>query len=103
MGQKVNPIGFRVGITEDWKSRWYAPKAAYGFFLIEDYKIRKFVDEKLNRQPPFAAIADVMIERTADFTVFAAQDYREIPYYLGADLLKCAYRDGREVYRQGEC
>lgn len=41
--------------------------------------------------------------RAADFTVFAAQDYREIPYYLGADLLKCAYRDGREVYRQGEC
>ena len=34
MGQKVNPTGFRVGITEDWKSRWYAPKAAYGNFLV---------------------------------------------------------------------
>ena len=41
MGQKVNPTGFRVGITEDWKSKWYAPKAAYGDFLVEDFKIRK--------------------------------------------------------------
>jgi small subunit ribosomal protein S3 len=66
MGQKVNPIGFRTGITEDWRSRWYAPKAVYGEFLVEDHKIRKHVDNKLNRQPPFAAIADVLIERTRE-------------------------------------
>ena len=66
MGQKVNPIGFRTGITEDWKSRWYAPKAVYGEFLVEDQKIRKHIDNKLNRQPPFAAISDVMIERTRE-------------------------------------
>jgi small subunit ribosomal protein S3 len=64
VGQKVHPLGFRVGITEDWRSRWYAPKAAYGEFLIEDQKIRKYVDDKLNRQPPFAAVAKVEIERT---------------------------------------
>src|ERR1700689_3087215 len=66
MGQKVNPIGFRTGITEDWRSRWYAPKHAYGDFLGEDYRIRKYVDEKLNRRPPFAAVADIMIERTRE-------------------------------------
>ena len=66
MGQKVNPIGFRVGITEDWKSRWYAPKSAYGDFLVEDWKVRKFVDAKLNRRPPFAAVADILIERTRE-------------------------------------
>ena len=66
MGQKVNPIGFRTGITEDWKSRWYAPKHAYGDFLGEDYKIRKHVDAKLNRKPPFAAVADILIERTRE-------------------------------------
>jgi small subunit ribosomal protein S3 len=66
MGQKVNPTGFRVGITEDWKSRWYAPKAAYGEFLVEDYKIRNYIDGKLNRRPPFAAISDIMIERTRE-------------------------------------
>ena len=66
MGQKVNPIGFRTGITEDWRSRWYAPKSAYGDFLGEDFRIRKYVDEKLNRRPPFAAVADIMIERTRE-------------------------------------
>ncbi len=66
MGQKCNPIGFRVGITEGWKSRWYAPKAAFGTFLVEDERIRKYVDDKLNRQPPFAGISKVEIERTRD-------------------------------------
>jgi len=66
MGQKVTPTGFRVGITEDWKSRWYAPKAAYGAFLIEDEKIRRYIDRKLNRQPPYAAVSKVEIERTRE-------------------------------------
>jgi small subunit ribosomal protein S3 len=66
MGQKVNPLGFRVGITEDWKSRWYAPKAAFGDFLGEDFKIRTHIDKKLNRRPPFAAVSEVLIERTRE-------------------------------------
>ncbi|MGD1277290.1 MAG: 30S ribosomal protein S3 [Tepidisphaeraceae bacterium] len=66
MGQKVNPIGFRTGITEDWKSRWYAPKSAFGDFLVEDHRVRRFIDEKLNRHPPFAAVADILIERTRE-------------------------------------
>jgi small subunit ribosomal protein S3 len=66
MGQKVNPTGFRTGITEDWKSRWYAPKAAYGDFLVEDFHVRKHIDRKLNRNPPFAAVADILIERTRE-------------------------------------
>ena len=66
MGQKVNPTGFRVGITEDWKSKWYAPKAAYGAFLVEDQKVRRYIDGKLNRRPPFAAVSDILIERTRE-------------------------------------
>jgi small subunit ribosomal protein S3 len=66
MGQKVNPIGFRTGITEDWKSRWYAPKAAYGDFLVEDQKLRRLIDGRLNRRPPFAAVSDILIERTRE-------------------------------------
>ena len=66
MGQKVHPTGFRIGVTEDWRSRWFAPKAAFAEFLIEDQKIREFVDNKLNRQPPYAAVAKVEIERTRD-------------------------------------
>jgi len=64
VGQKVNPTGFRIGITEEWRSRWFAPKAAFAEFLIEDQRIRKFIDDKLNRQPPYAAVAKVEIERT---------------------------------------
>ena len=66
MGQKVHPFGFRVGITEAHKSRWYAPKALYGELLVEDQKIREFCDRHLNRRPPFAAVCDVHIERTRE-------------------------------------
>lgn len=66
MGQKVHPYSFRVGITEPHKSRWYAPKALYGELLVEDYKIRTFVDHRLNRTPPFAAVSDIHIERTRE-------------------------------------
>jgi len=64
VGQKVNPIGFRTGITLDWKSRWFAPKAAFGEFVVEDARIREYIDKRLNRQPPYAAISRVEIERT---------------------------------------
>lgn len=66
MGQKINPTGFRIGITEDWRSRWFAPKAAFAEFLIEDQKIRRYVEERLNKRPPYAAVAKVEIERTRD-------------------------------------
>jgi len=66
VGQKTNPIGFRIGVTEDWRSRWFAPKAAFAEFLIEDQRIRKFVEDRLNRQPPYAAVSKVEIERTRD-------------------------------------
>ncbi|MHC4981801.1 MAG: 30S ribosomal protein S3 [Planctomycetota bacterium] len=66
MGQKVSPIGFRTGITIGWKSRWFAPKSNYGEFLVEDERIRRFIDSRLNRQPPYAAISSIEIERTRE-------------------------------------
>lgn len=66
MGQKTHPYGLRVGITEPHKSRWYAPKALFGELLVEDYKIREFLDRRLNRTPPFAAVSDINIERTRE-------------------------------------
>jgi small subunit ribosomal protein S3 len=66
MGQKTHPYGLRVGITEPHKSRWYAPKALFGELLVEDYKIREFLDKRLNRTPPFAAVSDINIERTRE-------------------------------------
>ncbi len=64
MGQKTHPFGFRLGVTETHRSRWYAPKALYGELLIEDERIRVFLDNRLNRQPPNAAVSDIHIERT---------------------------------------
>jgi small subunit ribosomal protein S3 len=60
MGQKVNPIGFRVGVTTGWDSRWYAEKN-YRLFLEEDLRIRRHIREKLAS----AGISKVVIERTA--------------------------------------
>lgn len=66
MGQKVSPIGFRTGVTIGWKSRWFAPKSNYGEFLVEDARMRKFIDDRFNRQPPYAAISKIEIERTRE-------------------------------------
>jgi len=60
MGQKVHPTGFRVGITEDWRSRWFASKSAFSRYLVEDEKIRRFIKQNFK----FAAIPLVEIERT---------------------------------------
>jgi small subunit ribosomal protein S3 len=62
MGQKVNPYGFRLGITTDWKSRWFAEGKEYKESLLEDWQIRDF----LRRQLPHAAVSRVEIERTRD-------------------------------------
>ena len=45
MGQKVNPIGLRVGIIRDWETKWYAPKAKVADLLLEDLKIREFLNK----------------------------------------------------------
>ena len=62
MGQKTHPIGFRIGITEPWRSRWYATKRNYGQLLVEDAKIREFIKKNY----AFAAISKIEIERTRE-------------------------------------
>ena len=63
MGQKVSPTGFRLGVTEDWRSRWFAGKD-YASNLENDLAIRKFLDKELAR----AAVSRVEIERAGDKT-----------------------------------
>jgi len=60
LGQKVNPIGFRLGINKDWNSKWFASKE-YSNFVFEDYKIRKFLKIKLQQ----AGVSKIEIERAA--------------------------------------
>lgn len=62
MGQKTHPLGFRIGVTEDWRSRWYASKKEFGDLLVEDQKIRKFIQKEYQA----AAIDKIEIERTRD-------------------------------------
>jgi small subunit ribosomal protein S3 len=61
MGQKVNPYGFRLGVTTDWKSRWFNDRD-YQDYLIEDWKIRDYLTSQLER----AAVSRIEIERTRD-------------------------------------
>ena len=60
MGQKVNPVGMRVGINKNWNSRWFASNKDYSNFLIEDNKIRKFIEKNLDKQ---AFLSHIEIER----------------------------------------
>ncbi|WP_196258633.1 30S ribosomal protein S3 [Pelagibacterium limicola] len=59
MGQKVNPIGLRLGINRTWDSRWYANKGEFGSLLQEDLKIREMLEEELKQ----AAVSKIVIER----------------------------------------
>ena len=64
MGQKVSPIGLRIGINKTWESKWYADNKDFAKFLNNDVKIRKFLSKKLKD----AAVASILIERTAKKT-----------------------------------
>ncbi|MBR2053051.1 MAG: 30S ribosomal protein S3 [Clostridia bacterium] len=61
MGQKVNPVGMRVGINKDWDATWFASKKDFADFLIEDHKIREFLNKKYSQ----CGISKITIERTA--------------------------------------
>ncbi|MFP6657305.1 MAG: 30S ribosomal protein S3 [Pirellulales bacterium] len=90
MGQKVNPTGFRTGIMEGWKSRWYASKQDFAELLVEDHKLRKFVKTKYRH----AGISKVEIERTRD-------EVKVILYTARPGII--IGRKGQEVERlQGE-
>ncbi len=61
MGQKVNPHGLRVGIIKDWDSKWYADKKTFNEYLVEDFKIREYLKEKLY----ISGVSKIEIERAA--------------------------------------
>jgi small subunit ribosomal protein S3 len=100
VGQKVNPVGFRVAVNKNWRSRWYADKKQYGSLVIEDGKIRDLVKRRLES----AAVADVIIERYANrvrVTICTARPGIVIGR-KGQDIEKIreelAKRTGKEIY-----
>jgi len=62
MGHKVNPIGLRIGIVEDWRSRWYADKKTFGRYVVEDERIRRYIKARFY----YAGVARIDIERTRE-------------------------------------
>jgi len=100
MGQKVNPVGFRVAVTKDWLSKWYAEKKDYAPLLLQDIKIREFVKKKLES----AAVPKIGIERYANrarITIFTARPGIVIGR-KGAEIDKLkedlAKMTGKEIY-----
>ena len=72
MGQKVNPVGFRIGVIKDWDGRWFARKKEYAGLILEDFKIRKYVKKRLYA----SGVAKIEIERAANrvkVTIFTAR------------------------------
>ena len=72
MGQKINPVGFRLGVNRTWDSRWFAAGAQYGKLLHEDIKVRKFLKDRLNA----AGVSRIIIERPhkkCRVTIYAAR------------------------------
>ena len=64
MGQKVSPVGLRIGINKSWEAKWYAENKDFAQYLDKDVKIRRFLDEKLKS----ASVSSVLIERTKNKT-----------------------------------
>lgn len=62
MGQKINPIGFRLPVRRDWRSRWYASDKNYAAWIAEDFKIRSFLQKRLR----YASIQDIILERAGN-------------------------------------
>ena len=72
MGQKVNPVGLRVGINRGWDSIWFAKKREYGKLLMEDYKIRNYIKKNVVN----SGVSQVIIERTAKKCIVSIYTYR---------------------------
>src|SRR5882672_10525733 len=114
MGQKVNPIGFRLGVNRDWRSRWYASPQELPAFLHSDLEIRAYVKKKLQ----FAAVSKIVIERawnsirvtihTARPGIVIGRKGAEIEKMTEEIRLRCSGRlNGAEIsrsewYREGK-
>ena len=100
MGQKVNPIGFRIAVDKNWRSRWFADKRAFGDLLDEDCKIRKYIQQKFAN----SAVAEVRIERYANRVRINIHSARPgvIMGHKGEEIAKAredlAKKTGKEIY-----
>ena len=72
MGQKVHPIGIRLGISKNWESRWFSSSSDYSKYVIQDFKIREYLTKKLKD----AAVSKIQIDRSSEnvtISIFSAR------------------------------
>ena len=69
MGQKINPIGLRLGINRGWDSTWFAKKKDFGKYLIEDFKIRNYIKKNIYPLSCFDALCSVQFQPSSSATV----------------------------------
>ena len=86
MGQKINPIAFRLGVNRGWDSVWFAKKKEFGKYLIEDFKIRKYIQKNILN----SGVSDIIIERSGKKLIVSIHTSR--PGFVigkkGADIEK---------------
>ena len=86
MGQKINPIGFRLGINRGWDSLWFAKKKDFGKYLIEDFKIRNYIKKNITN----SGVSEIIIERSSKKIIVSIHTSR--PGFVigkkGADIEK---------------
>ena len=86
MGQKINPIGFRLGVNRGWDSVWFAKKKEFGKYLIEDFRIRKYIKTNIKN----SGVSDIIIERSGKKLIVSIHTSR--PGFVigkkGADIEK---------------
>ena len=109
MGQKVNPVGFRLGVNRGWDSVWYAKKKDFGNYLIEDFKIREYIKKNVIN----SGVSKVMIERTSKKNLNLAKKFyksismnpilvkHELPGYLSDRLQEALWREGLHIINEG--
>ena len=99
MGQKVNPIGLRLGINRTWDSRWFARKE-YGNLLLDDLGLRKFLQQRLGQ----AGVSRVVIERAAKRTRITLHSARPgvVIGKKGADIEKLRDRHRQDHQQRGQ-
>jgi small subunit ribosomal protein S3 len=84
MGQKINPLSFRVGYFKNWLSEWYAEKGQYASFVLEDYKIRSYFDQHKKHY----SISNIKIERILDVVKVSINTSKPASILSKEDLMK---------------
>ena len=93
MGQKINPIGLRLGINRGWDSTWFAKKKDFGKYLIEDFKIRNYIKKNITNSGVSEIIIEAFIKKMHSFN-------SHIKTWFCYWKKRCRYRKNKKEYNE---